>query len=74
MKPYVESVYKIYSPEGDGAFLEVGPDSDGLDMIEVRTTDKASEEWFGKFRFGVPKDMAKALGEILIKASQESEK
>lgn len=74
MKPFVEHVFRVYDLNGDGAFLEVGTDGDGLDMVEIRTTDKTSKEWFGEHRLSIDKDTARALGETLIKAANELEK
>lgn len=66
----VELYRKVYDDD-HGVCIEVGPDSDGLGVVQVRTPDAASKEYFGDIRFTVPKEMAAILGKALIDAASE---
>lgn len=57
--------------DSEGVCIEVRPDQDGLDTIEIFTPDVKSTDWFGPVRFSVPKELARQLGEALIAAAQE---
>jgi hypothetical protein len=74
----IENVYKVIGWEDyDGKgypFLEVGPDSEFSTLLELRTTDEKSKQFYGDIRIVLTKEMAKALGETLIKAANEMEK
>jgi hypothetical protein len=63
VKLTVETVYQIWNDD-DGTRLEVGPDRDGLDMIEIR---RHTED--GKIcdRIAMPRDEAIHLRDCLDK-------
>ena len=69
-KVSTEIIRRVYD-DSEGTFIEVGPDGDGLDCVEVRTTDKESRDYWGAILFSMPKPMARALGEALIAASKD---
>ena len=46
----VETIRRVYD-DSLGVFLEIGPDSEGNGGIQIRTTNKESEEYFGKIDF-----------------------
>lgn len=69
----MEVVRRIFD-DTEGAYIEVGPDADGLDCIEVRTTNAKSKEYFGEFRFSLMPEMAKLLGNALIDAAESVKK
>ena len=66
----VEKIYRIWNDD-EGVFLEIGPDSDRMGGIEIRTTTIKSEEYYGKLRLPLSPELAKKLGEILIQASEK---
>ncbi len=62
-----EVVWRIYN-NTEGAYIEIGPDSDGLGVIELRNgSTKASAEYFGEFRVSIG---SKELCREVIKALQ----
>lgn len=65
-----EVVRRIYDND-EGVYVEVGPDSDALGLVELRTGDKASEDYYGKLRFTMTKEQAIAVGHALIAAAAE---
>jgi hypothetical protein len=68
-KVEVDVIRRIFVEHGDGAFLEVGPDEDiGPPCIEVRTTDQVSEDYFGKVKLSMDRELAEALGNALLAA------
>jgi len=67
-----EVIRRIYI-NTEGVYLEVGPDADGLGLVEIRNSgSKPSEEWFGKVRFSVEPEFAKQLGQALLDAAGEA--
>jgi hypothetical protein len=44
-----------------GVFIEVGPDSEGLGLVEIRTVGKTSQEFFGELRLVLNPEMATEL-------------
>ncbi len=67
----VELIRRVYDAD-HGACFEIGPDSDGLDCVQLRTPDAASKEYFGDVRFTVPAEMAELIGQALIDAANEA--
>lgn len=65
----IEVVYKIFN-NADGAYLEVGPDSDGLGCVELRVPEK-QEHYFGKVRLAVSPELARLIGQAMIKAADD---
>jgi len=59
--------------DGEGVSLEVGPDADGLDLVRVHTSDRQSEEYWGKIDITIDPDIAIALGTALILAAKEAQ-
>jgi len=70
----VDTIYKVYE-DNEGAFLEIGDDPEYPDSyLMLRTTEKASQEWFGKVNITLTPEYAIALGETLIKAAKDKQK
>lgn len=70
MRVSTEILRRVYI-EGEGVWLEVGPDGDGLDCVEIRTTGK-SAEYFGTIRLTVEPDVAAELARALLAAATEA--
>ena len=71
--PYSVELSRRVCDDGHGACFEIGPDSDGLNCVQLRTPDAASKAYFGDVRFTVPKEMASMIGWALIDAAKEAE-
>lgn len=69
----VENVHRVFHRDGDGAFVEVGPDGDGVGCVEIRTTGKPSEEFFGAVRLVLDPGMARLVADALRRAADEIE-
>jgi hypothetical protein len=67
----LETIRRVYDDD-NGAFIEIGPDRDGLDLVEVRTTGKESEEYWGKVRLTLPKAFALKLAEAIRCCAEEA--
>ena len=70
----VDTIYKVYV--GDtSAFLELGNDEDyPASYLTLKTTEKASQDWFGQINITLTPEYAIALGETLIKAAKDKQK
>ncbi len=53
-----------------GTYIEIGPDGDGLGLIEVRTSGKSAEH-YGEIRLVIPTVMARLLSYALVRCSEE---
>jgi len=71
--PTVEVIRRIYDNGSiaGGAFIEVGPDGDGLSLVQVNISGK-SAEFFGSAHFTMSPQMAMKLGEALCAAAREA--
>ena len=69
---YTTEIVRVVWDDKDGVSLSIGPDSDSLGLVEMRTTDTKSAEFYGKVRLCMPKEMAIAVGEALIAAAEET--
>jgi hypothetical protein len=69
----VHQTFRIYGDD-KSAYLEVGEDGDCLGLIEVRTVDLHSENYYGKIRLPLMPKLARLLGQTLIKMADEMEK
>ena len=65
--PYTTEVIRRIYNDTQGAYIEIGPDLDGLGSLEIRSgANKASEDYFGKFRFAVgSKELCRSLIDAL---------
>lgn len=68
----IEKRYEVWDDD-EGIFLRIGPDSDGLGMIEVKCGNKASDEFYGKIDFRVEAQHARLLAQALIAAADDLE-
>jgi hypothetical protein len=57
----------------EGVAIQVGPDADGLNLVQVKTYDKKSEEFYGPVRFTMDASIARALGQALINAADDAD-
>jgi hypothetical protein len=57
----------------EGVAIQVGPDADGLNLVQVKTYDKKSEEFYGPVRFTMDASIARALGRALINAADDAD-
>lgn len=70
-KVSTEVVRRVFD-DNEGVFIEVGPDCDGLGCVEVRTTNKECQDYFGEAKLTMSPAIARLLGEALIKAADEA--
>lgn len=69
-KSSIEVVRKVYDDQ-EGVCIDVGPGEEGY-VIQIKTTDSASIEYFGKIDFLlVGKEFAINLGKAIIAAAEE---
>ena len=57
----------------EGVAIQVGPDADGLNLVQVKTYDKKSEEFYGVIRFTMDAEVARSLGRALIDAADDAD-
>lgn len=67
MNENVEILYRVHLPS-EGVFLEIGDYSEAPQVLEIRTTDKMSKEWFGSISLTLQPEFAIDLGNALIAA------
>jgi hypothetical protein len=60
--------------EGDGTWISVGPDGDGLGCVRIRTVGEKNVKWFGAFDFNVSPALALALGQAIAACAAEQMK
>ena len=65
-----EVVRRVFD-DAHGVFIEVGPDSDGLSLVEIRTSGK-SAEFFGELRLVLQPEMARLLADALEAAADDA--
>ena len=61
---------RVYDDE-EGWCIQVGPDLDDIDLIEITAPDAISRQRFGDLSIVLPREMAEELGAILIAAATE---
>lgn len=64
---YMETHIKIYNNSETDAFINVGPDLDGLDLVRITTSKSAAAVW-GSCEMVLDKEAVK----FLIKALEKS--
>lgn len=66
-----EVVRRIYDDD-EGVYIEVGPDSDGLGGIEIRTTNTESKEFYGDIRCAIhSKEQAILISKAILAAAED---
>lgn len=60
----IETIKRVYI-NNNGVFIEIAPDTDVGTAIEIRTTNEASEQWFGQIRLVLDKEFALKLAQAL---------
>lgn len=66
----VETVVRLHTSE---AVLEVGTDPDTGSLVEIRTPDARSIEWYGEVRLGLEPEIAVALAHAILKVAKTLE-
>ena len=68
-----EIVRNVYSEDSfaDGAYIQVGPDRDGLDNVRICTQDAVSRDYWGSFDFNLTKEMAVELAHAILAVVQD---
>jgi hypothetical protein len=64
----LETMYEIWN-DRDGSHIEVGPDRDGLDCIEIRTFEKDNEKPIE--RILLDEEQARLVAAALVKAADD---
>jgi hypothetical protein len=73
MKVSTEVFRRVYNDD-HGSYIQVGPDADALDLVEIRTTNPLSKEYFGDFRLVLHPEFALALAFAIISAAEEAQR
>jgi len=69
----IETIRRVYN-DAEGVYIEIGPDSDALGGIEIRTTNKESKEYYGDIRVALfGKEFTRKFIDALEAAYQEME-
>lgn len=71
MKHSLEVVRRVYDDD-DGVFIEIGPDRDGLNLIELSTSGE-SQKHYGPLRLCLNPAQARLIAKSLAAAADESE-
>ena len=66
----VETVVRLHTRD---AVLEVGFDPDTGSLVEIRTPDARSIEWYGEVRLGLEPEVAVALAHAILKVAKTLE-
>jgi hypothetical protein len=66
-----EIIHKIYDGYGEGAYIQVDEDGDGLDCVRIQTPNKNSQDYFGKIYINLSPDMAEALANAILAKVKE---
>lgn len=66
-----EVIRRVYDDD-DGVYIEVSPDADGLDLVQLSTKGD-SEEHYGKLRLCLVPDQARRLAAAMIACADESD-
>jgi hypothetical protein len=69
----IEVVRNIYSEDSfaTGAYIQVGPDCDGLDNVRICTQDAVSRDYWGAIDFNLSTEMATALAHAILAAVKD---
>lgn len=73
MRTSTEVVRKVYDDD-EGFHISVGPDSDGLDLVQISTDGEENKKFFGDLRLCLFPAMARELGHALIDTADELDK
>ena len=69
----LETLRRVYD-DREGVCLEIGPDSDSLDLVEMRTPNKESVAYYGEVRLTFLPAQARLVAKALMMAADEAEK
>ena len=73
---FVEPVVRLWAPstpDKPNVSIIVGYDGDDLGLVEMRTEDQESKEYFGNLHLSLPPKMARQLGQALIEIAGRME-
>ena len=63
----LEQLYEVWN-DGDGCCIEIGPDRDGLDLVEIRAKDEKGVTYS---RITMNKEQAKLVAEAINRACNQ---
>ena len=67
MRHTLEHLYRVYNDD-HGHYIEIGPDGDGIDLIEIRSCNKDGKiESSGNARVTMPYEQAVLVAQALNK-------
>lgn len=66
---YVEPLVRLWTPNERDTFLDVGRDGDDFGLVELRTGNEKSAQYYGEIRLALNPDMARQLGRALIEVA-----
>lgn len=67
-----ETVRRIFNDE-DGVCIEVGPDRDSLDLVEIGIPEGESRKYYGDLRLALHPEQARQLAAALVACAVEME-
>jgi len=70
MKISTEIFRRVYNDE-HGVYIQVGPDADALDCVEIMTTNPLSREFYGDIRLTLQPEFAVALAEAILATAKD---
>lgn len=68
----LETFHRIYD-DREGVCLQVGPDTDGLDLVQLGTPNKESVEHYGEVRLVMLPEQARLVAKALILAADAAD-
>jgi hypothetical protein len=66
-----EVIRRVYDDDDEGVFVEIGPDSDSLGLIELKPGNEESKNHYGDFKFVMTKDQAVAIAQAMVAMAEE---
>lgn len=65
-------VTRLVVENDKGYSLSIGPDTDGLDLVWVRTTHQGDIDWFGKVSFSMTHEFAREFSKAVLAAADDA--
>jgi hypothetical protein len=65
----IERFYRVFE-DGEGTCIEVGPDADGLDCVQVSTSGESTKH-YGELRLILSPEHARKLGQAMINSAED---
>ena len=70
-RKYSTEIVRRVSDDEDGVSITVERDPDGIGLVSIYPSDKASEDYYGVIRLTIHKDMARHLGRAILESCAE---